>query len=69
VVQPAWSPAASRSSTTGPSAIHAFHVHSRWTDEAAFDRHADLPHTVRFIGRMERAIDQPMEVSRARPID
>jgi quinol monooxygenase YgiN len=41
-----------------------FYVHSRWTDEAAFDRHAELPHTVRFIARVELLVDQPLEVTR-----
>ena len=26
-----------------------FYVHSRWSDEAAFEVHARLPHTVEFI--------------------
>jgi quinol monooxygenase YgiN len=42
-----------------------FFVHSRWVDEASFDLHASLPHTVRFIERAERLIDHPLEVNRA----
>ena len=42
-----------------------FYIHSRWTDEAAFDLHATLPHTVRFIERVEPLIDHPLEVTRA----
>jgi len=34
--------------------------------DAAFLAHAELPHTVRFIERMERLVDQPVDVSRAR---
>ncbi len=58
----------------GCLAIHAFratrdprlfYVHSRWTDEAAFDVHAQLPHTVRFIERVGPLIDHPLEVTRA----
>lgn len=45
-----------------------FYVHSRWSDEAAFDAHAALPHTVRFIERVRRLIDHPLDVTRARPI-
>jgi quinol monooxygenase YgiN len=45
-----------------------FYVHSRWVDEAAFDRHAGLPHTVRFIERVQALIDHPLDVTRARPI-
>jgi quinol monooxygenase YgiN len=26
-----------------------FAIHSEWVDEAAFERHAQLPHTVRFL--------------------
>jgi quinol monooxygenase YgiN len=44
-----------------------FYIHSRWVDEAAFETHAGLPHTVRFIERMETLVDQPLEVTRARP--
>lgn len=45
-----------------------FYVHSRWVDEAAFDRHAGLPHTVRFVERVQALIDHPLDVTRARPI-
>lgn len=44
------------------------YIHSRWVDEAAFDRHAGLAHTVRFIERVQALIDHPLEVTRARPI-
>jgi quinol monooxygenase YgiN len=43
-----------------------FYIHSRWVDEAAFDRHAGLPHTVRFIARVQALIDHPLDVTRAR---
>lgn len=26
-----------------------FAIHSEWADEAAFEKHAELPHTVRFL--------------------
>jgi len=42
-----------------------FYIHSRWVDEAAFDRHATLPHTVRFIERVQALIDHPLDVTRA----
>ena len=45
-----------------------FYIHSRWKDEAAFDRHATLPHTLRFVERMEPLLDHPLEVTRAEPI-
>jgi quinol monooxygenase YgiN len=45
-----------------------FYIHSRWADEAAFELHATLPHTVRFIETVQKLIDHPLEVTRARPI-
>jgi len=42
-----------------------FYVHSRWTDEDAFETHAGLPHTVRFIERVEPLIDHLLDVTRA----
>lgn len=42
-----------------------FYIHSRWRDEAAFDTHAGLPHTVRFLERVEPLIDHPLDVTRA----
>ena len=41
-----------------------FYIHSGWKDVAAFERHADLPHTVRFIGRVEPLIDHPLDINR-----
>jgi len=43
-----------------------FYIHSRWTDDAAFEIHAGLEHTVRFIERVDSLVDQPREVTRAR---
>ena len=43
-----------------------FYIHSRWVDEVAFDQHAGLPHTVRFIERVQALIDHPLDVTRAR---
>jgi len=45
-----------------------FYIHSRWRDEAAFDHHATLPHTVRFIERVQPLIDHPLDVTRAQLI-
>ncbi len=69
------------SSVLGPSreedgclSIHAFrstreprlfYIHSRWKDEGAFEIHAGLAHTVRFIERVESLVDHPLEVTRA----
>ena len=41
-----------------------FYIHSRWQDEADFDRHATLPHTVKFIQAVEPLLDHPLEVTR-----
>ena len=41
-----------------------FFVHSRWKDEAAFENHARLPHTLRFLERVEPLIDHPLDVVR-----
>jgi len=40
-----------------------FIIHSRWTDEAAFDRHAQTHHTLDFIRRVEPAIDHALDVN------
>jgi quinol monooxygenase YgiN len=45
-----------------------FYIHSRWKDEAAFDVHAGLPHTMRFIERVEPLIDHPLDMSRTEKI-
>jgi quinol monooxygenase YgiN len=42
-----------------------FYIHSRWSDEEAFDRHTNLPHTVRFVERIEPLIDHPFDITRA----
>ena len=58
----------------GCLSIQAFHsirdprlfcIHSRWTDEEAFEYHASLPHTVQFIERVTPLIDHPLDVTRA----
>jgi len=41
-----------------------FYIHSRWSDEVAFDTHAGLPHTVRFIECVEPLIDHALEAQR-----
>jgi quinol monooxygenase YgiN len=42
-----------------------FYIHSRWVDEAAFEIHAALPHTVRFIEEVQSLIDHGVDVTRA----
>lgn len=41
-----------------------FFIHSRWRDEAAFERHAGLPHTVHFLERVEPLIDHAIDIVR-----
>jgi quinol monooxygenase YgiN len=41
-----------------------FFIHSRWTDEKAFDAHAEMPHTSHFIRRIEPLIDHALDVNR-----
>jgi quinol monooxygenase YgiN len=45
-----------------------FWIHSRWRDDAAFDVHAGLPRTRRFVADMELLIDHPFDAARARAI-
>ena len=45
-----------------------FYVHSRWRDKAAFELHASLPHTQRFISTVEALIDHPLSVSLTEPL-
>jgi len=42
-----------------------FYIHSRWKDEEAFEIHAALPHTVRFVEIVEPLIDHALDVTRA----
>jgi quinol monooxygenase YgiN len=46
-----------------------FLLFSRWSDEPAFQLHADLPATDRFIATMEQLSDQPVDVHRSWPVD
>jgi len=45
-----------------------FFIHSRWTDEAAFEAHGKMSHTVRFLERVDELLDQPREVARTEMI-
>jgi quinol monooxygenase YgiN len=46
-----------------------FWIHSRWADEAAFNAHANLPNTDRFIERAEQLIDHPLDVTRSQSLE
>jgi len=41
-----------------------FYIHSRWVDEAAFELHVSLPHTVRFLERVKPLLGQGRSVRR-----
>ncbi len=45
-----------------------FFIHSHWVDGAAFQKHAELPHTVRFLKRVDALLDQPRDVTRTEMI-
>jgi quinol monooxygenase YgiN len=40
-----------------------FYIHSRWKDMAAFERHAEQSHTVRFVEAVESLLDHPLKVT------
>ncbi len=41
-----------------------FYIQSRWKDEAAFDKHAGLSHTVKFIKQVEPLLGHRVEAQR-----
>lgn len=43
-----------------------FYIHSRWRDEAAFEAHAEMAHTLRFVANVEALTDHALDVSRTR---
>ena len=46
-----------------------FYIHSHWQDEAAFDRHAGLAHTRRFVDDVTPLIDHPLQAIRTHMLD
>jgi quinol monooxygenase YgiN len=46
----------------------AFFIHSEWTDEAAFDAHAKLPHMMRFLGLLPDLISHKVQAVRTKQI-
>ncbi len=38
-----------------------FAIHSEWVDEAAFELHATLPHTARFLAAVEKLLSHPVQ--------
>ncbi len=45
-----------------------FAIHSEWVDEAAFELHAQLPHTMRFLEAAGRLLTHPVQGLRTREI-
>jgi quinol monooxygenase YgiN len=45
-----------------------FFIYSRWRDEAAFEAHAALPHTVEFLASVASLLTHSVEVARLSPI-
>ena len=45
-----------------------FYIHSHWRDEAAFEYHLGLPHTVRFGELIEPLIDHSFDIARTEQI-
>ena len=45
-----------------------FSIHSEWTEEAAFELHTTLPHTVRFLEAAEKLLTHPVQGLRLRQI-
>ena len=43
-----------------------FFIHSCWADEAAFNTHINMPHTLLFVERIEPLIDHALDVNRTR---
>jgi quinol monooxygenase YgiN len=51
------------------SAAGTFFIHSSWSDEAAFDAHAQFPHMKRFLGLLDDLVTNPVKAVRTRQID
>jgi len=45
-----------------------FYIHSRWRNEEAFEMHAELPHTMRFLEIVQPLIDHKLDVTRTVPL-
>ena len=45
-----------------------FFIHSHWKDEAAFERHAGLAHTMHFLERVETLVDCTYDIVRTERI-
>lgn len=45
-----------------------FYIYSQWQDLRAFEEHAELPHTVRFLAETEPLLDHPFRPTVAEKI-
>jgi len=45
-----------------------FYIHSKWVDGAAFQKHAELPHTKRFLEKVDALLEEPRQVARTEMI-
>ena len=45
-----------------------FAIHSEWIDEAAFEQHSQMPHTVRFVEAAGKLLTHPIQGLRSREI-
>jgi len=45
-----------------------FAIYSEWVDEGAFERHSELPHTVRFVRAGQHLLTHAIQGLRARQI-
>lgn len=45
-----------------------YYLHSRWKDVKVFEAHAKLPHTERFLERVEKLLEEPRDVKRCERI-
>jgi quinol monooxygenase YgiN len=45
-----------------------YYLHSRWKDVEVFEAHAKLPHTEKFLERVEKLLEEPRDVKRCERI-
>ncbi|HEX5228651.1 MAG TPA: putative quinol monooxygenase [Bryobacteraceae bacterium] len=45
-----------------------FAIHSEWADETAFERHVEMPYTVRFVEEAEKLLTHRIQGLRSREI-
>ena len=45
-----------------------YYLHSRWKDVEVFEAHAKLPHTEKFLERVEKLLAEPRDVKRCERI-